>query len=44
MKKLLSLTITILCFISLSQAQLYMDSDGDVRIGNSTATPTYDLA
>jgi len=43
MKKNLSLLIAILCFASITQAQLYMDSGGDVRIGGSGADPTYKL-
>ena len=43
MKKLLSLTITILCFISLSQAQLYMDSNGRVGIDESSPVSTLSI-
>jgi len=43
MKKYLLFTIAILCYASISQAQLYMDSGGDVRIGTSSSDPTYKL-
>lgn len=40
MKRLLSLAITIICFVCFTQAQLYMDSNGRVGIDESSPLST----